>query len=161
MPSREDFGSWMSGGDVPTGETPGGRDSLGLPHSGPGSRARLGRRVVALAVDYAIATAIAVLIFRPRAEGYFEMISELPAWSQLLVFGAMNLILVGSIGSTIGHRFLGMQVRPLGDPGRDFVGFGRAAVRTVLLCLVIPAVVWDSDGRGLHDKAAGTVIVRR
>jgi hypothetical protein len=33
-------------------------------------------------------------------------------------------------------------------------------VRTVLLCLVLPAVVWDSSGRGLHDVAAGTVIVR-
>jgi uncharacterized RDD family membrane protein YckC len=41
------------------------------------------------------------------------------------------------------------------------VGFARGAVRTALLCLVIPAVVWDADGRGLHDKAAGTVIVRR
>ncbi|MFE4466652.1 RDD family protein, partial [Oerskovia sp. NPDC056781] len=30
----------------------------------------------------------------------------------------------------------------------------------VLLCLVVPAVVWDGDGRGMHDKAAGTVIVR-
>ncbi|PZP04804.1 MAG: RDD family protein, partial [Dermacoccus nishinomiyaensis] len=34
------------------------------------------------------------------------------------------------------------------------------AVRTVLLCLAIPAVVTDSSGRGLHDKLAGTVIVR-
>ena len=32
-------------------------------------------------------------------------------------------------------------------------------MRTVLLFLVIPAVVWDRDGRGLHDKIAHTVIV--
>jgi uncharacterized RDD family membrane protein YckC len=25
---------------------------------------------------------------------------------------------------------------------------------------VIPATIWDRDGRGLHDKAAGTVVVR-
>ena len=25
--------------------------------------------------------------------------------------------------------------------------------------LVIPAVIWDADQRGLHDKAAGTVLV--
>jgi hypothetical protein len=36
-----------------------------------------------------------------------------------------------------------------------------AAVRTALLLLVIPAVVWDADGRGLHDRVAGTAIVRR
>ena len=33
-------------------------------------------------------------------------------------------------------------------------------VRTVLLCLFLPAMFWDKDGRGLHDKSAGTVIVR-
>jgi hypothetical protein len=25
---------------------------------------------------------------------------------------------------------------------------------------VIPAAIWDADQRGLHDKAAGTVLVR-
>jgi uncharacterized RDD family membrane protein YckC len=33
-------------------------------------------------------------------------------------------------------------------------------VRTGLLLLVLPAVVYDRDGRGLHDRAAGTVVVR-
>jgi hypothetical protein len=26
--------------------------------------------------------------------------------------------------------------------------------------IVIPAVIWDADQRGLHDKAAGTVLIR-
>ena len=34
------------------------------------------------------------------------------------------------------------------------------ALRTLLLCLVVPAAIWDGDGRGLHDKAAGTAVVR-
>lgn len=34
-------------------------------------------------------------------------------------------------------------------------------VRTALVCLVIPAVVWDRDTRGLHDRAMSTVCVRR
>jgi hypothetical protein len=33
-------------------------------------------------------------------------------------------------------------------------------VRSVLLMIVIPALVWDSDHRGFHDKIAGTVLVR-
>jgi uncharacterized RDD family membrane protein YckC len=33
-------------------------------------------------------------------------------------------------------------------------------IRTVLLCLVIPPVVYDADGRGLHDRAAGTIVLR-
>ena len=35
-----------------------------------------------------------------------------------------------------------------------------AVVAPTLLALVIPAVIWDADQRGLHDKAAGTVLVR-
>ena len=31
-----------------------------------------------------------------------------------------------------------------------WVGLWRPIVRTVLLCLVIPAVIWDADQRGLH-----------
>jgi hypothetical protein len=36
-----------------------------------------------------------------------------------------------------------------------------AVVRSVLLCLVIPAVIFDPDQRGVHDKAMNTVLVRR
>jgi uncharacterized RDD family membrane protein YckC len=32
--------------------------------------------------------------------------------------------------------------------------------RTLLLALVIPAVVYDRDRRGLHDKVGATVVVR-
>ena len=42
----------------------------------------------------------------------------------------------------------------------DVIGTLRALVRTIGLCLVIPAVVWGSDGRGLHDRWAGTDVVR-
>jgi uncharacterized RDD family membrane protein YckC len=148
MPSRDEIGSWLSGGDVPRDETT-GADRLGLPASGPGSRARLGRRVVALAVDWAAASAISYAFFS------YESLAT------LAVFAVMNVLLVALVGSTLGHRLLGMQVRLLGVEGPHFVGFARGAIRAVLLCLVIPAVVWDADGRGLHDKAAGTVLVRR
>ena len=42
--------------------------------------------------------------------------------------------------------------RPLGLVG--------VFVRTLLLCLLVPALIWDRDGRGLHDKAVGSVLVR-
>ncbi|WP_402464700.1 RDD family protein [Isoptericola aurantiacus] len=148
MPTRGEIGSWMSGGDVPKDET-NGRDGLGLPTSGPGSRARLGRRVVALCLDWAVASGISYALL------------DFDELATLGVFAVMNLVLVASVGSTIGHRLLGLRVRRLDVEGPHLVGFGRAAVRALLVCLVIPAVVWDADGRGLHDKAAGTVIVRR
>ena len=45
--------------------------------------------------------------------------------------------------------------------GRLHVGFGRALMRRVLLAFVIPALFMDGDGRGLHDKATLTAVVRR
>jgi len=44
------------------------------------------------------------------------------------------------------------------DTGR--VNPARALLRTVLLCLALPALIWDRDGRGLHDRLAKTVEVR-
>jgi uncharacterized RDD family membrane protein YckC len=38
--------------------------------------------------------------------------------------------------------------------------FGQALTRTILLCLFVPAIIWDRDGRGLHDKVPNTVVVR-
>ena len=78
----------------------------------------------------------------------------------LAVFAVENILLVSTLGYTIGHRALGIVVRPE-VAGIPTIGFLRGAIRSLLLCLVIPAAVWDADGRGLHDKAARTVIVRR
>jgi uncharacterized RDD family membrane protein YckC len=37
----------------------------------------------------------------------------------------------------------------------------HAMLRTLLICLVIPAVVFNRDNRGLHDLAVNSVAVRR
>jgi len=148
MASREDMGSWLEGGAADRSGAS-AAERLGLPTSGTGSPATLGRRVVALLVDWGIALAISYLL----ADG--------SSLATLGIFALEHLLLVSSVGFTIGHRLLGLQVRVLGAPADTFVGFARGAVRTLLLCLVIPAVVWGTDGRGLHDRAAGTVIVRR
>jgi hypothetical protein len=39
-------------------------------------------------------------------------------------------------------------------------GLVRGAVRSVLLSLAVPALVWDRDQRGLHDRFVGTVLRR-
>ena len=145
MVSREDVGSWLEG--TPTGGEDGRGGRLGLPPDGPGSMATLGRRVVALCLDWLLSMLISYLVF------------DANSMATLGVFAVENLLLVSTLGYTVGHRVMGLQVRVLGGEGR-MVGLWRGFVRTALLCLVIPAVVWDGDGRGMHDKAAGTVIVR-
>ncbi len=107
--------------------------------------AGLGRRIVALLVDWAISSAISA--------GFFHY----DPLATLAVFAVMTWLMLSTLGATIGHVAAGLAVRRL---DRGLPGPLRALVRTVLLCLVIPAVVWGADGRGLHDMAAGTVVTR-
>jgi uncharacterized RDD family membrane protein YckC len=80
------------------------------------------------------------------------------SWATLAVFAAEQMLLVGTLGYSIGHRAMGIHVVRLGGaPAGPLAGL----VRAVLLCLVIPAVIFDPDHRGLHDKAMNTVLVRR
>ncbi|MCX4761432.1 RDD family protein [Streptomyces sp. NBC_01275] len=154
MDKRDAIGSWLSGPRAAAEEA--GVDfgyrgeQLGLPEEGPGSIARPGRRLGALAVDWGVCLLIAYSLI---TDGYTPATSN---WT-LLVFLAVSLLTVSTLGFTPGKRLFGLRVvsaetgtvRPLG-----------ALVRTVLLCLAIPALVWDRDGRGLHDRLARTVEVR-
>jgi len=123
-----------------------------MPEHGPGSLARFGRRLVAVMVDWFLATLIAAGLM-----GYRLGSGGLGPFKPLAVFVVMNLLLVGTLGFTIGHRLLGIRVVCVGGAS---AGPLRAAVRTMLLALVIPAVIWDRDTRGFHDKLARTVPVR-
>jgi uncharacterized RDD family membrane protein YckC len=78
-------------------------------------------------------------------------------WWTLEIFAVQSWLLTALTGVTVGKRLLGMHVARLdGKP----VGLGWALVRTVLLLAVIPALFTDRDHRGLHDRAANTVVVR-
>jgi uncharacterized RDD family membrane protein YckC len=125
-------------------------EQLGLPEEGPGSIARPGRRLGALVVDWALCVLIAYGLI---TNGYGQATSN---WA-LLVFFVLGVLTVGTVGSTPGKRLFGLRVVALGT-GR--VQPLRALLRTALLCLAIPALIWDRDGRGLHDRLAGTVEVR-
>jgi uncharacterized RDD family membrane protein YckC len=134
-------------GDLEPSRWPGER--LGLPASGPGSVARVGRRIAALLVDWAAAMLLALLV-APYG-------SLADSWVTLAVFALLQVVFIPTIGGSLGHRLLRMHVLPL-DGG--WIGLRRPIVRTLLLVIVVPALVWDSDQRGFHDKVAGTVLVR-
>lgn len=144
MVNRRDIGSWLSGPDKKHAASyPGKR--LGLPETGPGSVARPGRRVVALCIDWLLCYAIAGALFGGNQ------------WAILGIFAVEQIVLVGTLGYSIGHRIVGIHVRRL--DGRH-AGPVAAVVRTLLLCLLVPAVVFDQDQRGLHDRAMNTVLTR-
>ncbi|WP_128382168.1 RDD family protein [Streptomyces cavernae] len=154
MDKRQAIGSWLSGPRAAAEDA--GIDfgyrgqQLGLPESGPGSIARPGRRLGALAVDWGLCLLIAYGLI---TDGYHQSTSN---WA-LLIFFVLSVLTVGTVGFTPGKRLLGLRV-VTEDTGT--VAPLRVLVRTALLCLALPALIWDRDGRGLHDRLARTVEVR-
>ncbi|MFF7755831.1 RDD family protein [Streptomyces sp. NPDC007971] len=154
MDNRQAIGSWLSGPRAAMEEA--GADfgyrgeQLGLPEEGPNSIARPGRRLGALAVDWGLCVLIAYGLI---THGNSPATSN---WA-LLVFFVMSALTVGTIGFTPGKRLFGIRVVALQT---GTVNPLRSLLRTVLLCLAIPALIWDRDGRGLHDRIAKTVEVR-
>ena len=130
-------------GDIAPSRYPGER--LGLPEAGPRSVGRVGRRIAAIAIDWAIASLLSFAFFR------------YDSWATISIFAVLQIVFIPTLGGSVGHRALGMRVVAVRG---GWVGVWRPIVRTLLLCIVIPALVWDSDQRGFHDKIAGTVLIR-
>ena len=152
--------SWMPGTTVgPDGRTtsdyPGER--LGLPAAGVGSVAGFGRRLAALTVDWFISYGIAAIFATPD-----PAVNPWFGWLVLGVWFVLTAVPVAAFGASAGMTVLGLRVLPVGDEsgGGTGVGVGRVLLRTALIAVVAPPLVRDVDGRGWHDRAARTVVVR-
>jgi len=110
-----------------------------------------GRRLVALIIDWFVSLGVTLLVFREVSYG-----STASSFATLAVFAGEVIVFTWLLAGSFGQRLLGVRVVRV-DGGR--LSLGRIILRTVLLCLVIPAVIWDSSGRGLHDRAAGSIVV--
>ncbi|WP_338751904.1 RDD family protein [Janibacter alittae] len=127
-------------------------------HRGPtpgegGNHASFGRRLLALVVDWAACLVIANALFATVIDRSPAAVSFLPLGLLFLV----HLIGVTLGGASFGHRLLGLRVVPVHG---GWVTPLRSAARAALLCLVIPPIIVISDdGRGLHDRVAGSRIV--
>lgn len=155
-----EISSWLSGpepfdagrGVQGRGDYAGHR--LGLPEHGPGSIARFGRRAAALLIDWMIAYGLTALGMS------FGLVSlSMMSTVVLVVWFVLGAASVRLFGFTPGQLALGLTVVSVDN--RQHVGLGRAAVRGLLVTLVIPALFTDSDLRGLQDLATKTAVVRR
>jgi uncharacterized RDD family membrane protein YckC len=118
-----------------------------LPPEGPGSLAPFGARAVAFVVDAVGSAVIAWAFTAPQLPGN---------WS-LLVFGVLTVVTLLLFGQTPGHRLLGLRLAHPRPQAR--LAPWRAVVRTALLVLLVPALITDADGRGLHDRLTRTAVV--
>jgi uncharacterized RDD family membrane protein YckC len=137
-------GGWLTGALTSKSDSRYPGERLGLPEQGPRSVARMGRRLAALCLDWLLCTLIAVGLLRSQY------------WT-IVIFAIEVYLLTAVSGFTVGKRLVGIRVARLdGKP----IGFLWALVRTLLLLTVIAPLVTDGDLRGLHDRAANTVVIR-
>jgi len=129
-------------------------ERLGLPESGPGSIASTGPRLGAFLVD-AVASGLIAALFVHGSKSGLE--HRLPGSWSLIPLAIDYIVGMLVAGRTLGMYLFGLRVIRV---DRDLpVNPWRALVRTIALFLLVPAVVWDRDGRGLHDRYTDTAVV--
>lgn len=112
------------------------------------------RRVIALFVDWFVALlTVSAITGTPIWGG-----GDSNPWWNLLTFFVEVSVLTALLGYSIGQRLTGVRIARLDGGPVDPL---RAVLRTALICLLIPPLINDEHQRGLHDRAAGSVAVRR
>jgi uncharacterized RDD family membrane protein YckC len=114
----------------------------------PGQIAGMGRRFVALTLDWMMSWAVGSLFFTQNTR---------QLWIPAVLFFQVVLLTV-TTGSSAGQKIFRLSV--VRYPQLTPVGLGATLIRTLLILLVIPAVVFDRDGRGLHDRIAKTAVIK-
>jgi uncharacterized RDD family membrane protein YckC len=110
--------------------------------------ASFGRRLAALVIDWLICLLVASLLV--------DSIRANP-WPQLGIFVLAHAFFVGLFGQTLGMTLARIRCVSIADGGA--LGIPRALLRALLLALLIPAMISDGDGRGVHDRVARSLVL--
>jgi len=120
----------------------------------------LGVRVGALAVDWFLAyglVAVIVMLLSPETLGG-DSFSAVSSWAVPLLWGVSGVVCVWLFAQTPGQALVGIGTARVDAEER--VGFVRALVRVVFIFFLLPPLIQDEDGRGMHDRATGTTLIR-
>lgn len=139
--------------DLSSTGTPYPGSRLGLPADGPRSVASWGRRILALVVDWFASLLVAAAILGGAVWG-----QGWEAWAPMGVFALEAGVLTALMGGSFGQLL--MRIVVVRVDGRP-LGLLQALGRTVLICLVVPPLIFNRDNRGLHDLAFKTIALRR
>lgn len=112
-----------------------------------GGPAPLARRFGALFIDWIACVLVTGGFVHPTRQSWA------PVAALILGYG----FFIGVFGASPGMYLLRLRCVRVTDGAP--VGIFWALVRGVLLCLVIPALIMDDQRRGLHDRAAGSIVV--
>jgi uncharacterized RDD family membrane protein YckC len=123
-----------------------GRGTTAPAETSAAQPAGLGQRFGALLVDWILCVMVGSLFGDPRH-----------TFAPLIVLVVEYAFFIGLFTQTPGMYVT--SVRCVAYPSSGRLGVPRAALRAVLLCLVVPPLVMDRERRGWHDRAAGSIVV--
>jgi uncharacterized RDD family membrane protein YckC len=115
-----------------------------------------GRRLLGITIDWLGAYAITLGFF--AGSGSFFERSRGVGGTVLLILAIEYLVLVSLGGSSFGHRVVGLKVVRFSDGG--VATPLQVLIRTLLLILVITAITFDENGRGVNERLSNTVLVK-
>ena len=116
----------------------------------------LGRRLAAITIDWLASYVIAFAFFAGGGSYSDRIVGT--RFSTPLIFIAEYAILIALTGASFGHRLLRLKVVDYNDGGLP--GFSQVLVRTGLMAIVITAITYDEDGRGIHERFSQTKLER-
>ena len=114
-------------------------------------RVSQGRRMLGVLIDWLMSYAIAVGFFVEFGESSMGAVVFLIFTAQYLLFAALG-------GATPGHRVVGLKIVRFSDGGMPTPL--QALIRTGLLVLIVTAITFDQNGRGINERLSNTVLIR-
>ena len=116
-------------------------------------RVTLGRRLAAISVDWLACYAIIAAI-----SGGIGQMGPDRSLSILALFFVEVSILTALQGASLGQKIFGMKVVRFSDGGA--ITPLQALIRTLFLVLVVTAITYDENGRGIHERLSRTALIR-
>ena len=113
----------------------------------------LGRRLAAITLDWLACYAIIAAL----SGGIGQMEPDRSPIILALFFGEVT-ILTALTGASLGQKVFGLRVVRFSNG--EAVSPMQALLRTIFLVLVVTAVTYDQNGRGIHERISGTVLAR-
>lgn len=114
-----------------------------------------GQRILALIIDWFASIGVVMLFL--GVSGWVE--NPAAGIYTLAVFVVQSAILIALAGGSFGQLATRLRVIRYDGTPRP-LDLLRSLGRQVLIALVIPPLVFRHDGRGLHDMAVGSAVVR-
>ena len=113
----------------------------------------LGRRLAAITLDWLACYAIIAAL-----SGGIGQMEPNRSPIILALFFCEVTILTALTGASLGQRVFGLRVVRFSNG--EAVSPMQALLRTIFLVLVVTAVTYDENGRGIHERISGTVLAR-